>query len=91
MTDVNHRVCLPDSQKSWIAKSFMIKDEIQLRYFDRKTKQITTEKQNENDLYLVRTFQNLLICIVLTSILAEWNPSHMYQYSIESSIQRSRV
>ncbi|GAN10334.1 RAS-related protein Rab-6A-like [Mucor ambiguus] len=47
------KVCLPDSQKSWIAKSFMIKEEIHLRYFNRLTKQITEEKQNNDDFYLL--------------------------------------
>lgn len=47
------RVCLPDSQKSWIAKSFLIKEEVQLRYFNRKTNEITSDKQNDNDFYLV--------------------------------------
>ncbi|KAI8642623.1 survival protein sure-domain-containing protein [Parasitella parasitica] len=47
------KVCLPDCQKSWIAKSFMIKEDIRLRYFNRETKQITEEKQNDNDFYLL--------------------------------------
>ncbi|KAI7899216.1 survival protein sure-like phosphatase/nucleotidase [Cokeromyces recurvatus] len=47
------RVCLPDSQKSWIAKSFMITEEVQLRYYNRKTKEITIEKENDNDFYLL--------------------------------------
>ncbi|KAI8083986.1 survival protein sure-like phosphatase/nucleotidase [Gilbertella persicaria] len=47
------KVCLPDSQKSWIAKSFLIKDEIYLRYFNRITQQITVEKENENDFFLL--------------------------------------
>jgi hypothetical protein len=32
----------------------MIKEEIQLRYFNRLTKQITEDKQNDNDFYLVK-------------------------------------
>jgi tubulin--tyrosine ligase len=49
------RVCLPDSQKSWIAKSFMIKEEIHLRYFNRKTLEINNEQQNEKDFVFLKT------------------------------------
>ncbi|KAI8368516.1 survival protein sure-like phosphatase/nucleotidase [Blakeslea trispora] len=47
------KVCLPDSQKSWIAKSFLIKDEIQLRYYNRSTQQITTKQQCSTDFLLL--------------------------------------
>ncbi|CAO3619492.1 unnamed protein product [Mucor hiemalis] len=49
----NVKVCLPDSQKSWIAKSFTIKEEISVRYYNRVKKQITNEQENENDFYLL--------------------------------------
>lgn len=48
----------------------MIKEEIQLRYFNRMTKQITEEKQNDNDFYLVNQGIN-------TAIAQDYSTSHI--------------
>ncbi|KAI7889283.1 survival protein sure-like phosphatase/nucleotidase [Mucor mucedo] len=47
------KVCLPDSQKSWIAKSFMIKQEIHVRYYNRVTGEISDEQHHDNDFVLL--------------------------------------
>ncbi|KAG2209057.1 hypothetical protein INT46_011455 [Mucor plumbeus] len=65
------KVCLPDSQRSWIAKSFMIKEEIQLRYFNRLTKQITEDKQNDNDFYLLSGTPATCINIALNHLFVD--------------------
>ncbi|KAL0090424.1 survival protein sure-like phosphatase/nucleotidase [Phycomyces blakesleeanus] len=47
------KVCLPNSQKSWISKSFMIKDSIEVSYYNRKTRQINHHQSSPSDFVLL--------------------------------------
>ncbi|KAI8097706.1 survival protein sure-like phosphatase/nucleotidase [Halteromyces radiatus] len=49
----NVKVCVPNSQKSWISKSFMIMDHIELSYFHRKTHEISYHQQDPSDFILL--------------------------------------
>jgi tubulin--tyrosine ligase len=53
-------VCLPDSQKSWISKSFMIKDHIGVKYYSRQGDRVQSHKSAPNDFVLVIHFDHLL-------------------------------
>ncbi|KAG2180476.1 hypothetical protein INT44_003480 [Umbelopsis vinacea] len=46
-------VCLPDTQKSWISKSFMIKDHIGVKYYSRQSNRIQAHKSAPNDFVLL--------------------------------------
>ncbi|KAH8553992.1 sure-like protein [Umbelopsis sp. PMI_123] len=46
-------VCLPDTQKSWISKSFMIKDHIGVKYYNRETNRVQPHKSASNDFVLL--------------------------------------
>ncbi|KAI8576333.1 hypothetical protein K450DRAFT_257259 [Umbelopsis ramanniana AG] len=46
-------VCLPDTQKSWISKSFMIKDHIGVKYYNRQTNRVQAHKSAPNDFVLL--------------------------------------
>ncbi|KAI8074817.1 survival protein sure-like phosphatase/nucleotidase [Gongronella butleri] len=47
------KVCLPDSQKSWISKSFMIKDHIKVSYYHRETHEVSYHQRDESDFVLL--------------------------------------
>ncbi|ORX53952.1 sure-like protein [Hesseltinella vesiculosa] len=47
------KACLPDSQKSWIAKSFMIKDHIQMSYYHRQSREISFHQKDPSDFVLL--------------------------------------
>ncbi|KAI9012174.1 survival protein sure-like phosphatase/nucleotidase [Phycomyces nitens] len=47
------KVCLPNSQKSWISKSFIIKDSIEVSYYNRKTGQISFHQNEPCDFVLL--------------------------------------
>lgn len=85
-----YRVCLPDSQKSWIAKSFMIKQEISVRYYNRLTGEICDEQQNDNDFVLV----SLPFCtytVETNNYQVEWYTSYLCQYRIKSLVQGRNI
>lgn len=71
----------------------MIKEEIQLRYFNRTTKQICNEQENNNDFVLVSMEQERFCekCLHKGFIIAEWHTRNLYQYRIKSPIQRRRI
>ncbi|KAI8328840.1 survival protein sure-like phosphatase/nucleotidase [Chlamydoabsidia padenii] len=45
--------CLPNSQKSWIGKSLMIRDKISVSYYHRDTKDISHQQRHHSDLTLL--------------------------------------
>jgi hypothetical protein len=47
------RVCIPDSQKSWIGKSMMIKDKIGISYYHRGSKEVSHHRRHASDFVLV--------------------------------------
>ncbi|KAI8879601.1 sure-like protein [Backusella circina FSU 941] len=62
------KVCLPDSQKSWISRAFMIKDEIKVRYYNRSSKQIVDYKCDDSDLVLLSGTPATCVNIALNHI-----------------------
>ncbi|KAG2174101.1 hypothetical protein INT43_004121 [Umbelopsis isabellina] len=46
-------VCLPDTQKSWISKSFMIKDHINVKYYNKEHDRIQAHRSSSSDYVLL--------------------------------------
>ncbi|KAJ2960158.1 hypothetical protein NQZ79_g4530 [Umbelopsis isabellina] len=46
-------VCLPDTQKSWISKSFMIKDHINVKYYSKEHDKIQAHRSSPSDYVLL--------------------------------------
>ncbi|OZJ03578.1 hypothetical protein BZG36_03046 [Bifiguratus adelaidae] len=61
-------VVLPDSQKSWISKSFMINDEIKVSYYDAQNKTISIERHHEDDWTLLSGTPSTCVNIALHHI-----------------------
>ncbi|KAG0171092.1 hypothetical protein DFQ30_001519 [Apophysomyces sp. BC1015] len=47
------RVALPNCQKSWVSKSFMIKDHVDISYYNRKSRQINLHQHDPSDFVLL--------------------------------------
>ncbi|CAO3631826.1 unnamed protein product [Cunninghamella blakesleeana] len=65
------KVCLPDSQKSWISKSFMIKDNIEVSYYHRDNHEISYHKKKESDFTLLSGTPATCINIALHHIFKD--------------------
>ncbi|KAI9300325.1 survival protein sure-like phosphatase/nucleotidase [Cunninghamella echinulata] len=67
------KVCLPDSQKSWISKAFMIKDKIEVSYYHRDSHEISYHKKNESDFILLSGTPATCVNIALHHIFKDEN------------------
>ncbi|KAL1933645.1 hypothetical protein VTP01DRAFT_7735 [Rhizomucor pusillus] len=67
------KVCLPNSQKSWISKSFMIKDHIEVSYYHRTTGETSVHRRADNDIVLLGGTPATCINIALNHIYKDEN------------------
>ncbi|KAI9268283.1 survival protein sure-like phosphatase/nucleotidase [Phascolomyces articulosus] len=65
------KVCLPNAQKSWISKSFMIKDHIDVSYYHRDTKEISYHQRDESDFVLIGSTPATCVNIALNHIFKD--------------------
>ncbi|KAI9496599.1 survival protein sure-like phosphatase/nucleotidase [Zychaea mexicana] len=65
------KVCLPNAQKSWISKSFMIKDHIDVSYYHRDTGEISYHRRNPSDFVLLNSTPATCVNIALNYIFKD--------------------
>ncbi|KAJ8664091.1 5'/3'-nucleotidase SurE [Lichtheimia ornata] len=65
------KVCLPDSQKSWISKSFMIKEHVEMSYYHRETGERSYHRQAPYDIVLLSATPATCINIALHHIFKD--------------------
>ncbi|CAO3589245.1 unnamed protein product [Absidia cylindrospora] len=64
-------VCLPNSQKSWIGKSMLIKDRIELSYYHRDTHEVSYHQRLANDFVLLSGTPSTCVNIALHHIFKD--------------------
>ncbi|KAG2224012.1 hypothetical protein INT45_009598 [Circinella minor] len=65
------KVCLPSSQKSWISKSFMIKDHIDVTYYHRETRETSYHRRDPSDFVLLSGTPATCVNIALNYIFKD--------------------
>ncbi|KAI8139605.1 survival protein sure-like phosphatase/nucleotidase [Fennellomyces sp. T-0311] len=65
------KVCLPNTQKSWISKAFMIKEHIETTYYHRETGEIGPHRRGPSDFVLLNTTPATCVNIALNHIFKD--------------------